>query len=364
VEAEEGLALVVKRRLGRVEVLRLLVAEGAGAKTQRAPAVVGERKDDAVTEAVVDAAAAAGDDEAGVEEFLRAEALADGGVAQLLPAGGRIAHAEAPADVGAETARVEVGARRGAAFALPKPTLIVDGRALEQVAETLAAPPLGLASGAGLFVLECDAVLVGEVFDRLGEIEPLLALHEGEQVAALAAAEAVVDLLDRVDRERRRLLFVERAAAHEVGARLLELRVVTDDLDEVGSRPYLVDALAGDARHGQLRCATGDMVNRRPAARRTDSRVPPTWRLWARRHVRAMRRRAGTVRRRVSGAPAARPQAAPPALARTASSPPAAAARFATAAARRRAACTCSPGGRAPPPGRRRRPASRPGRRG
>ena len=86
VEAEQGLALVVERRLRRVEVLGLLVAQRAGAEAERAPALVAEREHDAAAEAVVGAAALAGDHEPGVEQVLLAEPLGEGGVAQLLPA--------------------------------------------------------------------------------------------------------------------------------------------------------------------------------------------------------------------------------------------------------------------------------------
>ena len=57
--------------------------------------------------------------------------------------------------------------------------------------------------------------------------------QEADRVAVRAAAEAVIELLARADREARRLLAVERAQAHEVGAALLELDVAADDLDDV-----------------------------------------------------------------------------------------------------------------------------------
>ena len=59
--------------------------------------------------------------------------------------------------------------------------------------------------------LELHAGAVGERLQRGAEVEPLGLHHELEDVAALAAAEAVVELLDRVDAERRRALVVERA---------------------------------------------------------------------------------------------------------------------------------------------------------
>src|SRR5665811_1261636 len=70
-----------------------------------------------------------------------------------------------------------------------------------------------------------------------------------DRVATDAAAEAVVQLLRGVDRERRRALLVERAATAVVGAGLAQLGVLADDLDHVGGGLDLIDAGAGDERH-------------------------------------------------------------------------------------------------------------------
>src|SRR5680860_837239 len=60
--------------------------------------------------------------------------------------------------------------------------------------------------------LQLDPVAVGEQLHCLGEAEPLLLFDELDRVAAHPAAEAVVELLLRVDREGRRALLVEGAA--------------------------------------------------------------------------------------------------------------------------------------------------------
>ena len=64
-----------------------------------------------------------------------------------------------------------------------------------------------------LLGLQLDAETVGQRLERAREVEPLGLHHEREHVAGGLAAEAVVDLLDRVDAERGRALVVERAAA-------------------------------------------------------------------------------------------------------------------------------------------------------
>ena len=176
VEAEQGLALVVERRLRRVEVLGLLVAERARAEAERAPALVAEREHDAAAEAVVGAAALARDHEAGVEQVLLAEALGEGGRRAASPSPGGCSPHERrgrPRRPG----RAARGTRAPARPPWPRgDALVVRGRLLEQRAQALAAPAVGVAARARLLVLERDAVPVGEVLDGLGEVEVLLGL--------------------------------------------------------------------------------------------------------------------------------------------------------------------------------------------
>src|SRR6185503_14501163 len=101
-----------------------------------------------------------------------------------------------------------------------------------------------------LLVLEGDPEAVGEPLDRLGEVEVLRLLDEAHDVAALPAAEAVVELLDGIDGEARRPLLVERAPAREARARgAAQRRARGDDLDDVGRRLDLGDARVLDPRH-------------------------------------------------------------------------------------------------------------------
>ena len=107
-----------------------------------------------------------------------------------------------------------------------------------------------------LLALQLDPVAVGEQLDRLGEAEPLLLLDELDRVAADPAAEAVVELLLRVDREGRRALLVERAEADPAGALAAQVGVGGDDLDDVDRLLDPLEALGGDQRH-QKRAASG-----------------------------------------------------------------------------------------------------------
>ena len=109
------------------------------------------------------------------------------------------------------------------------------------------------AAGLGLRVLalalELDPVAVGQQLDRLGEPEPLLLLDEFDRVAPDPAPEAVVELLLRVDRERRCPLLVERAEADHPRPLAFEVGVGGDDLDDVGGLLDPLEAVGGDQRH-------------------------------------------------------------------------------------------------------------------
>ena len=77
-------------------------------------------------------------------------------------------------------------------------------------------------------------------FDRADEVESLRVADEADHVAALVAAVAVVELVHRVDREARRPLLVERAAADEPRARFPKRRALLDDRRRsrrAGARP-------------------------------------------------------------------------------------------------------------------------------
>src|SRR6478672_11068449 len=94
---------------------------------------------------------------------------------------------------------------------LRHPVRLDQPRALAERHTTRARP-------AALLVVQLDAELGGEPLDRLGEGEVLDLLHERDDVAALAAAEAVVAADGGTHGEARRLLVVEGAqplqAAH------------------------------------------------------------------------------------------------------------------------------------------------------
>src|SRR5690606_11769278 len=91
--------------------------------------------------------------------------------------------------------------------------------------------------------------LACELVDRIEELEPVVVHQERGRRAVRAAAEAVVELLGRRDRERGRALVVERAARRILPALALERHARLDHLDDVGARQQFVDEGVGDARH-------------------------------------------------------------------------------------------------------------------
>ena len=101
-----------------------------------------------------------------------------------------------------------------------------------------------------LLVLDLDPEPLREPLDRADEVEPLRLAHEGDDVAALAAAEAVVEVEVGIDREARRPLLVERAATHVARARALAERgSLADDVDDVRGVDHVANALVLDPRH-------------------------------------------------------------------------------------------------------------------
>src|SRR5215207_10308280 len=88
----------------------------------------------------------------------------------------------------------------------------------------------------GLLVPQLDADLAGQPLDGFGERELVVLLDERDDVAPLAAAEAVPHAAKRGDVERRRLLVVERAQPlQRAAAGTLEGEVLAHDL--VDARP-------------------------------------------------------------------------------------------------------------------------------
>ena len=196
VDAVEHVALVVDRRLRRVEVLRLhpvVVEEPPGAEADDLAGEFADRPDQPAAEAVVASSAARGHQSAG-DELLVGEAEAAqvgeqrragprgepdperlGGV-PVEPALGQEGPAGDRVGGGVEVLGIE---RRGRLVRLDQP---------RPAAVLLTLGP------AAVDVPQGDAGLRGQPLDRVDESDPLDLLQERDDVAALGAAEAVEGL--------------------------------------------------------------------------------------------------------------------------------------------------------------------------
>ena len=228
VEAVEQVALAEELALRRVDVLRaqrIVLAQLARLEPAHAPARVGQREEQAPVEVVV--AAAVG--EPGCAQLLRGESL--------LPrfprerrAAGREPEPVLAADLLAETAALEVRARRLTARRLPEVALVERGRLLEQREQPLA-PPTLRGPAPGELSSYSSGTLNRSASNSIAPTKSRFSclLDERDRVPALAATEALEGASVRRDREAWRLLLVERAQAGETRAGLAQPRVTPDE---------------------------------------------------------------------------------------------------------------------------------------
>ena len=74
--------------------------------------------------------------------------------------------------------------------------------------------------------LKLDPALVGKLLHRLHECQPFLLHDELEGIARLAASEAVIETLGRIDVEARRLLVMKRTARLDARPHVLHLNAI------------------------------------------------------------------------------------------------------------------------------------------
>ena len=247
VEAVEQPALVVDLGLvGGVLVLGALgVGQLAAAESDRVAPFVEDREHDAGPEEVVLLPPLVEAPEAGPLEVLGRQVQV---TCQRVPVVGRPANRELPHDVAVIVTSPQIATGRPAVVALEEAPVVEAGRLPDRLDErTPPAPLLGLV---GIGVAERDVGPVGQVLDGSGEVEVLHLADEVDDVTLHLAAEAVEDRLLLADREGRRLLTVERTQAHPLAARLLELRVLGDDPDDVALFAYPTDVIVEDS-HGR-----------------------------------------------------------------------------------------------------------------
>ena len=231
------------------------LAQDAPAEADGMTVRVADREDDALAEPVVDAAAALArarephlEQLAGRHLALRRE-LAD----ELVPAGGRPAELLRLDRLVGEAAAAQVRQRGLARLRVHQDRVVEGDRALHDLAQprvvrVLAAGPL----------VDLDAGAAGQDLEGLGEVDGVALHHEREDVAVLAAPEAVPRVAAGRHDEARGLLAVERAQALEGGPGLPQLDGLPDDIRD--GEPALD---LGDDTDGQrCSCPSGSAASR------------------------------------------------------------------------------------------------------
>ncbi len=112
-----------------------------------------------------------------------------------------------------------------------------------------------------LFVVGASAVLARhldagdrrERFDRRDEVEPIVFHQKRQRSAGRTAAEAVIELLLRIDAERRRLFVVKRAQRLKVATGFAQRHARIDHVDDVDPRQQIIDeGLGNPAGHAAV----------------------------------------------------------------------------------------------------------------
>ena len=222
-------ALVEQRRGRRVQVLGPLALEQPPAKSDRVAVLVADREQDACPELVDDAATALArtrqtdlDEVVGVGVPLGLELPG-----HHVPAGRRPAELVRLDRLVREATTTQIRERRLTGLGAGQDGVVEGDRRVEHPAKPSLAGVLALGA-----LVDLDAGLAGQRAQRFRERHPVALHDEAEDVAALAAAEAVPRLANGGDHERRRLLAVEGAQPLVRGARLLEGDALADDVDD------------------------------------------------------------------------------------------------------------------------------------
>jgi hypothetical protein len=191
--------------------------------------------------------------------------------AQRVPGVGSPAELVLPHHVAVESPLPQVAPRR-AGVGGRQEAFVVPGHGpahdLDEPGAALAA--LGLVA---VGVAEGDPRPGRQPLDGLGEAPVLDLTHEGDDIPAGLAAEAVPHALVGVDGERRRLLAVEGTQALPALPLAAQLHVLADDTDDVGRSPHRSHVLIEDAHQGETtgsrppaRGAIAGVAGRHPAA--------------------------------------------------------------------------------------------------
>ena len=226
IDREKRPTLVEERRGRGVEVLRPLQArKNSPAQSGGLPGLVPDREDDPTAELVDYSSSIGWPGESGADELLVAEAACPEAFGERVPHVWRVTDREAIQDLIAEPTFGQIPARSFPLRRAQQHFAIPGDRCLERLAQSPALPILPRRLGRQL-----DAGLLRQAGERLAEVHAVTLHQEGEDVAALAASEAMPALAIRRHDERGCLLRVERAQALVGGAGALERNRLANDV--------------------------------------------------------------------------------------------------------------------------------------
>ncbi len=241
VQAIEEMPLVEALGLDGVDVLGLVVAQGAAAETDQPPRGVVDGEHEPVAKPVVEPAPVllrAADQARRLEIGERHPRRQ--GIGQSLPAVGGVAEAVALHELGRHAPAGEVALGRGGLAQLVGEEARRRGQRSFEI-------PLGRAAGTDGARRQRDGVALGERLDGRRKVVAGRQHVQLDGVAADAAAEAVEQPPHRVDAERRRLFLVQRAESLVAAAGLAQAGVVGGDGHDVHGIAHRLDQLRGEA---------------------------------------------------------------------------------------------------------------------
>ena len=217
---------------------------------------VEDGEDDAVPEAVVEAAAGPGHQQAGVLGRLQREAAGLQMAAQRVPFLHGIAQMKGLDDLRRQAPLGQV-VPAGFTGGAVQGGLVKTGRHLVDLIGQGALAGLLRALRPQFLEGQRDAVAPGQLLGRLREAQALVLHQKGDDVAPGAAAETIKNALLRGYRERRAGVGVEGAESQKIFALLDQLDVLAHHLFDAGRVLDLQELVFRDKRHGQLPVVSG-----------------------------------------------------------------------------------------------------------
>lgn len=235
IEAVKDFALREDGGFGRIDVLGglFITAQDASAEAHHPALLVADGEHEAAAEPVIVISGfLLADNQAGLFDQFDRIVFAASPIDSVVPIFGRGAKAEEFDRLFRNAALEEIIAGDLAGGFIGEGVLPALGDAFVDV-QQLFLEMAGFLGGGVILELEWNLGALGEAADGVHEADVFVFFDEGEDIAALVAAEAMENLFVRIDVEAGRFLLMERAERGEVGAGALQIQITADDIDDV-----------------------------------------------------------------------------------------------------------------------------------